>query len=78
METDTSGFRLSANAPEGQQRFPISLILPATHSFDKAPVQGINFYRLKQLDQDGRFLHSAVIDVVIEEDATRFAAIQHP
>jgi hypothetical protein len=24
METDTSGFRLSANAPDGQKRFPIS------------------------------------------------------
>jgi hypothetical protein len=51
----------------------------SSYSFiDKAPIQGTNFYRLKQLDQDGRFLYSAIATVVREQEVTRFAVIQNP
>lgn len=45
---------------------------------DIAPLQGDNLYRLKQLDVDGRFIHSKIVKVHIGEDAAGFSVIQNP
>ncbi len=45
---------------------------------DKDPLQGTNFYRLKQVDQDGRFLYSAIAKIIIKEDAAHFTVVQNP
>jgi hypothetical protein len=51
----------------------------ANYAFtDRTPLSGTNLYRLKQLDQDGRFLYSAIARVEMEEAAFRFAVMQNP
>ena len=52
----------------------------ASHYFftDIAPLQGDNFYRLKQLDFDGRLLYSKIVKVHTGEQAPRFTIIQNP
>ncbi len=44
---------------------------------DKTPLPGTTFYRLKQLDKDGRSMYSAVVKVVMD-DNIRFTIIQNP
>lgn len=44
---------------------------------DMVPLPGTSFYRLKQLDKDSRFMYSAVVKVVMDDNA-RFTVIQNP
>lgn len=45
---------------------------------DIAPLQSDNFYRLKQLDFDGKSMYSKIVKVHMDEDAARFAVVQNP
>lgn len=48
-----------------------SVTTPAAYSVvDKTPVKGNNMYRLKQLDMDGRFVHSSIATVAFNEGET--------
>lgn len=44
---------------------------------DLVPLPGSSFYRLKQLDNDSRFMFSAVVKVIMNDNA-RFTVIQNP
>ena len=43
---------------------------------DTKPVTGINFYRIKQVDHDGRFTYSTILKIEVAKDGTSF--IVHP
>lgn len=45
---------------------------------DNTPVQGINYYRLKQVDRDGRYTYSPVAKVVFENDGAAFTVFPNP
>ena len=45
---------------------------------DKSPFQGINYYRLKQLDQDGGFERSRIITVANSESSLTFELMGNP
>ncbi len=45
---------------------------------DNAPAKGINYYRLKQVDTDGRYTYSPVVKVVFEKDGASFVAYPNP
>jgi hypothetical protein len=56
----------------------ISNFLPVDYAFtDPAPLKGINHYRLKSADRDGRINYSSVQTVVMEDDV-RFVLMQNP
>ena len=45
---------------------------------DLRPVQGVNYYRLKQYDKDGRFTYSAIVKVVIDKKGAGFVVYPNP
>jgi hypothetical protein len=45
---------------------------------DNAPAKGINYYRLKQVDRDGRYTYSSIAKVVFEYDETALIAFPNP
>lgn len=45
---------------------------------DDAPMLGINYYRLKQLDHDGQFEYSPIISVLYEEELTKLVIFPNP
>lgn len=48
-------------------------------TIDKAPKLGFNFYRLKQIDVDGRFTYSSIVKVNFDkEDVTSFSFYPNP
>lgn len=55
--------------------------LPAAQRYaftDHAPLPGPNFYRIRQVDNDGRFMYSTVQKVVMRADALWFSVTQNP
>jgi len=48
------------------------------HSFDAKPVAGINYYRIKQVDTDGRFKYSTVVKVKISIEKTGVSVLTNP
>lgn len=52
-----------------------------THNYnftDNAPAKGINYYRLKQVDKDGRYTYSPIAKVVFVKDEAAFIAFPNP
>jgi hypothetical protein len=52
-----------------------------THHYnftDNAPSSGINYYRLKQVDRDGRYAYSPIVKVVFEKDAASLTVFPNP
>lgn len=47
-------------------------------SYDAKPVAGYNYYRIKQVDADGRFKYSDVVKVKIEIDKTGASVLTNP
>lgn len=47
-------------------------------TFDELPDQGINYYRIKQLDPDGRFMYSMVVFVTDDEYAFQVNVFPNP
>jgi hypothetical protein len=45
---------------------------------DEAPLPGINYYRLKQVDKDGATEYSKIIAVNVQGDGTQFAIYPNP
>jgi len=45
---------------------------------DNAPSPGINYYRLKQVDRDGRYTYSPIAKVVFEKDAAALTVFPNP
>ena len=45
---------------------------------DKAPLKGINYYRLKQVDKDGKYTYSGIASVEFLNDGSGFAVAPNP
>lgn len=45
---------------------------------DNAPVKGINYYRLKQVDKDGGYTYSPIVRVVFEKDEAALIVFPNP
>lgn len=45
---------------------------------DNKPFQGINYYRLKQVDENGRFTYSAVVSVMLEKTSVQYTIFPNP
>lgn len=45
---------------------------------DKAPLNSMNFYRLKQTDNDGKFMYSGIVAVDFSSIAATFAVYPNP
>ena len=60
--TDGNTFREIGQTPSlGNSRSP------QTYTYtDRAPLRGINYYRLRQVDTDGRYTYSPVVTAVME------------
>jgi Secretion system C-terminal sorting domain len=48
------------------------------NSFDSKPVAGLNYYRIKQVDTDGRFKYSMVVKVKINIEKTGVSILTNP
>lgn len=48
------------------------------NGIDPEPVTGINFYRIKQLDMDGRFTYSATVNVKVSSNKASFVIYPNP
>lgn len=46
--------------------------------YDANPEQGVNYYRLKMIDQDGRYSYSPIRSVVISKDGSTIQAFPNP
>lgn len=56
-----------------------TISISTNYSFnDTEPLQGTNYYRLKQLDLDGMFVYSAIARVVMGKDAAHFTVVSNP
>lgn len=72
-ERDNAGFEVEKSS-DGNKWMPIGFIpgqgtiqVQQHYSFiDRSPFSGMNYYRLKQLDHDGRFEYSGIESVAIE------------
>lgn len=54
-------------------------VLRSNYSFvDEAPINGINYYRLKQVDKDGKFTYSNIISVDFSSNAGTFGVYPNP
>lgn len=57
-------------APIGQVPGAVaSTTIHRYHYQDKQPINGLNYYRLKQVDTDGKFAYSPVAEVLMESNA---------
>ena len=45
---------------------------------DVAPFQGVNYYRLKQVDKEGNFIYSKVVSVMLDQTGVRFTIYPNP
>jgi len=48
------------------------------NSTDNKPEKGINYYRLKQVDKDGRYTYSSIVKVTFEKDEAALIAFPNP
>jgi subtilisin-like proprotein convertase family protein len=60
----------SANAPAGT---PQQYLL-----IDNRPHEGINYYRLRQVTKDGNFIYADIVQVVVENVATKWVVYPNP
>ena len=76
LEASTDGARFETIAEiEGAG----TISTPQFYSFkDDNPVDGVNYYRLKQVDMDGDFEYFKTVSVEIEREATVFAVTPNP
>lgn len=47
-------------------------------AYDENPINGINYYRLKQVDYDGKTEYSSVISIDFEKDENKFLVFPNP
>jgi hypothetical protein len=47
-------------------------------SYDSKPIQGFNYYRIKQVDLDGTFKYSDVVNIKISFDKTGISILSNP
>lgn len=45
---------------------------------DQSPIKGTNYYRLKQVDQDGKFVRSHIVPAVFDENSALFEIMGNP
>ena len=71
-EQNTSHFEIERSV-DGNNFIQFSKVfsqnIPGTHAYsttDHSPAQGINYYRVKQVDLDGRYSYSDIIGVNVE------------
>jgi len=55
-----------------------SSIVKRYNAFDAKPVAGMNYYRIKQVDMDGRFEHSIIVHVRMTIDKTYASVLTNP
>ena len=48
------------------------------NAYDPAPFKGINFYRIKQVDIDGKFKYSKTVNVKVNTNATGVTVVANP
>lgn len=51
---------------------------PDYHFTDNAPVKGINYYRLRLVDRDGRYTYSPVVKVIFNNDGAGLVVYPNP
>jgi hypothetical protein len=72
--TDGNNFRQIGSAPTSGTTQSVK-----TYSFtDNKPFTGTNYYRLKQVDLDGRFTHSQVIKILLSKGNELFTVFPNP
>ncbi|MBS1567366.1 MAG: T9SS type A sorting domain-containing protein, partial [Bacteroidetes bacterium] len=52
-----------------------------THSYsftDNMPAKGVNYYRLKQVDRDGRYTYSPIVKVIFESNGQKLNVYPNP
>jgi len=83
-EINTSHFEIE-HSPNGVSFRKIGLIHAADNSgthyydfIDHAPAAGTNYYRLKQVDRDGRFTYSSIVTVAFEKEAAVIVVSPNP
>ncbi len=45
---------------------------------DNKPFQGVNYYRLKQVDKDGRFIYSKIVSIALEKTGVQYVIFPNP
>lgn len=45
---------------------------------DDKPYQGVNYYRLKQINKDGRFIYSKIVSVGLEKTGVQYVVFPNP
>lgn len=48
------------------------------HHVDSKPLKGLNYYRLRQMDFDGKTEYSPVISIIYKQDQQRFLSLANP
>jgi hypothetical protein len=83
-ETGNKGFEVERST-DGRNFTSLEFVLSQGNSknnystIDKAPKVGVNYYRLKQIDVDGRFTYSSIVSVKFEkEDIASFTFYPNP
>jgi Secretion system C-terminal sorting domain len=83
-ETGNKGFEVESSV-DGRNFTSLAFVPSQGNSknnyaiIDKAPKVGINYYRLKQIDMDGRFIYSSIATVKFEKnDVTNFSFFPNP
>ena len=55
-----------------------SSVLKNYNSFDASPIAGTNFYRVKQVDMDGKYKYSITVNVKVNVDKTGASVLTNP
>ena len=84
-ELNTNDFAME-HSIDGKNWKNIGSVLAAgnsngTHSYNflhNAPVNGINYYRIRQNDNDGRYNYSKIVSVNISEETNPFKLVANP
>ena len=48
------------------------------NAYDPAPFKGVNYYRIKQVDQDGHFKYSKIVSVKLNSNKTGISVLANP